>query len=204
MILLTSAPRQGRAKFVTDPRLGRPAVLYLPTFDCEWALSRWSGRPHGLTLDPLGVECFVPVPAPKRGLFGRRRAADPAAAPYLHVLVHTDLPAERVRSWAVGQVARLGVLAAVPDAVGDTLNRLTEEESARLADRAWAPATIEVDGAPRQASAFEAEPGRWCAFLEVDGDRVALVGRALALGDVGLRAATDAEVAQVRAAALRV
>jgi hypothetical protein len=191
-------------KFIDESRHGRRLVLYLPTFDCEWALSRWSGRPHGLTLDPLGVECFVSVPEPKRGLFGRRRSTDPSAAPYLHVLVHTDLSAERVRSWAVGQVARLGVLAAVPDAVGDTLNRLTEEESGRLADRAWTPATITLGGAPHQASAFEAEPGRWCAYLEVDGDRVALVGRALALADVGLRPATSAELAEVRAAALRV
>ena len=179
-------------------------MLYLPTFDCEWALSRWSGRPHGLTLDPLGFECFVAVPAPKRGLFGRRRPAESAPAPYLHVLVHVDLSADRVRSWVTGQVARLGVLAVTPDAVGDLLNRLTEEESARLSDRAWEPATVVVDGAPRAASAFVAEPGRWGAYLEVGDDRVALVGRGLALADVALRSATEDEQAQVRAVALRV
>jgi len=178
-------------------------VLYLPEFPCEWALSRWSGRPHGLAIDPLGVECFVAPPTPRRGLFGRRRS-EPAPSLYLHVLVHNELSSDRIRSWARTQVARLGVLATQPDAEGDTLNRLAEEESGRLVDREWTPAEIVIDGVPRAGSAFLAEPQRWAAYVDLGADRIALVGRDLTLEAARLRTATADEARRIRTDALRV
>ncbi len=178
-------------------------MIYLPTFDCEWALSRWSGRPQGLAIDPLGVECGVTAPIPKRRLF-QRRAAEPAASVYLHVLVHTDLSSDRIRSWARGQVAQLGVLETYPDARGDDLNRLTESELAALEGLEWTLASVTVDGVARQGSALVVRPDRWAAFIDLGADRVVLVGSHLALDDVALRAATSDEARQVRTAALRV
>lgn len=178
-------------------------MLYLPEFPCDWALSRWTGRPHGLTIDPLGVECFVAPPAQRRGLFGRRRA-EPSVSPYLHVLVHNELSSDRIRSWARMQVARLGVLATAPDAEGDALNRLTEQESALLADREWTPVEVVIDGAPHPGSAFVAEPLRWAAYLDLGADRVALVGRDLTLAAARLRTATADEARRLRTDALRV
>lgn len=178
-------------------------MLYVPEFPCDWALSRWSGRPHGLTIDPLGVECFVAPTETRRGLFGRRRVT-PASSVYLHVLVHQELSSDRIRSWARAQVARLGVLASQPDAAGDVLNRLADEEAARLADGDWTPAEVVIDGIAHAASAFVAEPGRWAAYVDLGADRVALVGRDLDLADARLRTATAEEARRVRTDALRV
>lgn len=178
-------------------------MIYLPVFECEWTLSRWTGRPHGLSIDPIGVECFVPVAAPKRRLFQRRPAA-PAGSPYLHVLVHNDLPSDRIRSWAEGQVAQLGVLEKHPDASGDQFNRLAEAESGRLEDRDWTPATMTVDGVSHAASAFVAQPERWAAYVDLGQDRVVLVGHNLPLDGLALRTASSQEAREVRTAALRV
>lgn len=178
-------------------------MLYLPTLPCDWTLSRWTGRPHGLGIDPIGVECFVPVEERKRGLFGRRRGGV-SASPYLHVLVHSELSGERIRSWARAQVARLGALAEQPDAEGDVLNRLAEAETSRLADVAWTPASFVVDGEPVGGAVYLAEPQRWAGYVEVGADRLALVGRDLAPSDAVLRTASSDEARQIRTAALRV
>lgn len=178
-------------------------MIYLPDFDCDWALSRWTGRPHGLTIDPIGVECFVAAPEPKRRLFGRRPVA-PEPAEYLHVLVHQELTSDRIRSWAAHQVAVLGVLAVRPDAAGDELNRLAAQEAAALEGRDWTPASVTVDGVAAAASAFVAEPDRWAAYVELGEDRVALVGRGLALDRARLRTASADEARRVRTDALRV
>lgn len=179
-------------------------MLYLPDFDCDTTLSRWTGRPHGLSIDPLGVECFVAAPEPRRRLFGRRPAASPPPAAYLHVLVHQELSSDRIRSWAANQVALLGVLATNPDAAGDALHRLTAEESERLAGREWTPTTLTLDGGELAASAFVAEPGRWAAYVEVGEDRIALVGRGLEPAQAPLRTATSDEARRLRTEALRV
>ncbi len=179
-------------------------MIYLPAFDCDWVLSRWTGRAHTLTIDPIGVECFVAGAPPRRGLFGRRRAADPVVAGYLHVLVHAEQPSDRIRSWAINQVAQLGVLAAQPDAVGDALNRLTAEEAGRLAGREWTAAEVVVDGVAHAASAFVAEPGRWAAYVDLGADRVVLVGRGVTQEQAALRTASSDEARQLRTDALRV
>lgn len=179
-------------------------MIYLPTFPCEWVLSRWSGRAHSMTIDPIGVEAFVPQEPAPRGIFGRRRKEPVAPAAYLHVLVHQELSSERIRSWAVGQVAQLAALAAQPDAVGDTLNRLAASEADRLSGRDWIPADITVDGVTWAASAYVDSPGRWAAYVELGHDRVALVGRDLELADASLRTASLDEARQLRSEALRV
>lgn len=179
-------------------------MIYLPTFPCDRVLSRWTGRAHTLTIDPIGVECFVSGSAPRRGLFGRRRAAEPVVETYLHVLVHGEQSSDRIRSWAANQVAQLGVLAEHPDAAGDELNRLTAAEAERLADREWTPATVVIDDTPHAASAFVAAPDRWAAYVDLGADRVALVGRGLPLADASLRTASTDEARELRTAALRV
>jgi len=179
-------------------------MIYLPTFDCDWVLSRWTGRAHTLTIDPIGVECFVAGSPQRRGLFGRRRAAEPPVAGYLHVLVHAEQSSDRIRSWAATQVAQLGVLAAHPDATGDLLNRLTAEEAERLAGRDWTPAEVVVDGVAQAASALVAEPERWAAYVDLGADRVALVGRGLPLAQAALRTASTEEARRLRTDALRV
>lgn len=178
-------------------------MIYLPTFPCDWVLSRWTGRAHTLTIDPIGVECFVSGAEPRRGLFGRRRAAAPVAE-YLHVLVHGEQSSDRIRSWAATQVAQLGVLAERPDASGDELNRLTEAEALRLADREWTPASVVIDGQAHEASAYVVETDRWAAFVDLGADRVAMVGRGLPLGRATLRTASSDEARQLRTDALRV
>lgn len=179
-------------------------MIYLPAFACDWVLSRWTGRAHGLSIDPIGVECFVAGPEPRRGLFGRRRAAEPVVASYLHVLVHTEQSSDRIRAWAAHQVAQLRVLADHPEASGELLNRLTEEESQRQADRDWTPTHVVLDGSPREASAFVVEPERWAAYVDLGADRVALVGRGLTLEEACLRTASNDEARKLRTDALRV
>ncbi len=179
-------------------------MIYLPAFACDRVLSRWTGRAHSLTIDPIGVECFVAGPPPRRGLLGRRRATQPPVAAYLHVLVHGEQPSDRIRSWAMNQVAQLGVLAEHPGATGDELNRLTAAAVERLAGREWTAAEVVVDGVAHAASAFVAEPERWAAYVELGADRVALVGRGLPLAGAALRTATSDEARQLRTDALRV
>nr|NLI50155.1 hypothetical protein [Propionibacterium sp.] len=179
-------------------------MIYLPAFPCDWVLSRWTGRAHTLTIDPIGVECFVAGPPPRRGLFGRRHTAEPTVAVYLHVLVHGEQTSDRIRSWAANQVAQLGVLAERPDAAGDELNRLTAEQAERLAGREWTPAEVVVDQVAHAASAFVAAPDRWAAYVELGPDRVALVGRGLSLAQAALRTASTDEARRLRTDALRV
>lgn len=177
-------------------------VIYLPAFDCDTVLSRWTGRPHGMTIDPIGVECFVMPPA-RRTLLGRRREASEPSA-YLHVLVHDELSSDRIRSWATSQVARLAALANQPDAEGDLLNRLAAEAQESLMDREWTPQALVVDGHVHPGSAFVAEPLRWAAYLELGADRVALVGSGLTPEEAPLRTATGDEARALRTDALRV
>ena len=177
-------------------------MLYVPEFDCDVTLSRWTGRPSGLTIDPFGVECFVAAPTPKRRLFGRRPAAVRPA--YLHVLVHRELAAERIKSWAVMQVARLGVVGDDPALSGDPLNRLVEAELGRLGSVTWTPSTVVIDGVDRPAEAFVVDEQRWAVCVDVGQQQVALVGRDIALDAARLRSASDAETREIRMAALRV
>ncbi len=181
-------------------------VIYLPAFDCDWVLSRWTGRPQGLTIDPIGVEAFVAAPTAKpSGLLGRLRKAEPTGPDaYLHVLVHDELPSDRIRSWAVNQVAKLRVLGERPDAAGDSLNRLTAQEVERLTDRDWTAAQVVIDGTAHPASVFEAEEGRWAAYADLGADRLVLVGQGLTLADATLRTASTEEARQLRTDALRV
>lgn len=177
-------------------------MMYLPVIPCDTALSRWTGRPVGMTIDPLGVECFIPGPVLRGGLFRRRR--EPEVRAYLHVLVHGELGPDRVRSWAAGQVARLAALADEPDAVGDRLNRLAAEHGERIAAVEWTDTELQVDGHSVPGSCYVDGPSRWAAYFELGDDRVALVGRDLALAETALRTATDVEARALRMDALRV
>ncbi|WP_040160814.1 hypothetical protein [Nigerium massiliense] len=177
-------------------------MIYLPAFEADWTMSRWTGRPQGLSIDPIGVECLVPAEV-RRGLFGRRKAAEQPAA-FLHVLVHEEMPSDRIRSWAARQVALMLALDEQPQLAGDALNRLADDHARDLRGRDWVPATVILDGTPREASVFEAAPDRWAAYLDLGTDRVAIVGRDLALADAPLRTATAEEARQLRTEALKV
>lgn len=178
-------------------------MIFLPDLDWDATLSRWTGRPHGLTIDPIGVECFAPVAEPKRGWFGRRRD-EPTASPYVHVLAHRELGSDRIRAWASGQVAQLAALSREPDATGQRLTELTEAEAARLAGRDWTPASLTVDGVAHPGSAYVDTPERWAAYVEVGEDRIALIGRDVTLDAVALRTASGDEARRLRTDALRV
>lgn len=177
-------------------------MIYLPTFTCEWTLSRWAGRPQGLSIDPMGVECFQPQPEPKRGLFGRRRPA-PLTSPYLHVLVHREQAEDRVRSWAIGQLARLTVLSNTPDATGEDLTRLAEVEAHRLSEH-WQASTMVVAGRECSASVCSVSAELWAAYVERADEKIALVGRDIQLVDAHLRPASVEETQSLVQAALRV
>lgn len=176
-------------------------MLFVPTSGFDVGLSPWTGR-AGMVIDPWGVECFGEVAPERRGRWFRRR--EKPVPTYLHVLVHTDLPAERVQSWAAGQLARLGAVAVEPDAQGDRLNRLAEEESARLHQRPWHETTLVVDEADVHALCLAADEQRWAAYLEVDGRRIAVLGKGVPAEQVRLRSATEPELRDLRMAALRV
>lgn len=153
-----------------------------------------------MSIDPIGVECFVDVPR-GRGLFGRGK---PTPEPYLHVLVHDELPSDRIRSWAARQVALMLALDADPQLAGDPLNRAADEQGRGLQGRDWVPATVVMDGQAREASVYEAAPDRWAAYLDLGEDRVVIVGRDLALADAPLRTASADEARELRTEALKV
>ena len=178
-------------------------MLYVPDFEAEWSLSRWTGRPQGLTIDPLGVEAVI-VPEARKGLRARFHHEELAPIRYLHVLVHQEMPTDRIRSWCANQVAQVGVLMEHPDAFGDELNRLTADEAERLSGRDWTPAQVIVDGVAHQASAYVAEPDRWAALVELGEERVALVSRGFTIEEATLRTATYDEARRIRTDALRV
>ena len=166
-------------------------MIYLPEQAAESALSAWAGRPDGLVIDPIGVEA-VPL-APGAG-----------PRPYLHVLCHRELPAAHIRSWMRRQVAQHLVRLDDPDAAGDTLNRLTDDRLAALADRDETPTVISVDGAPVTVAAWEITPMLWAAYTELGDDLVAIIGSDLPLSSVRLRTATSDEARELRTQALRV
>lgn len=173
--------------------------MLLPAFPAEWTLSPWTGRPGALTIDPLGVVCRVPVDVPKRRWFQRRPQTAPQQ-PSLHLVVHGEWTAERVKNWTLNQLATLDVLDHEPDAYGDALHRLVDAWTAP----AWDDASLTIDGRPQAAVCALVSPMRWAAFAELEGERVALIARDLAWDDVALRTATEAEVRDLRMAALRV
>lgn len=177
-------------------------MIYVPDFQADWALSRWTGRPAGLTIDPIGVEATIRAAPVKRRLFARPRPPEPE--PYLHALVHTELPSDRIRSWAMRQVAVLAALEGTPEASGEHLNRQADAEAERLSGRDWVPATVMIDGRGHAASVYEDGPTRWAAYVDLGADRLALIGQGLTLAEAPLRTADADEARRLRTDALQV
>ncbi len=166
-------------------------MIYLPVTAREVVLSGWAGRPSGLSIDPIGVECVPRV----RGA-GRH--------PYLHVLAHRDLQPARIRAWQMRQVAQHLVRREAPKASGDELNRLTDDRLAALGGLAWTPATVVLDGRGMPVSRWQVEPRLWAAYAEIGEDRVALIGSDIPLDAVELRTASAEEALRLRTDAMRV
>lgn len=167
-------------------------MIYVPTAVVVQALSSWTGRPVGLTIDPIGVECVPDVPG-----------AGPGA--YVHVLAHHELAPERIRSWQQRQLTQhLVKLQVGADAPADEFNRATDDMAAFLADREWIDGTIVVDGVPVTASVWELSSTLWATYTELGEERVAVIGSDVARDAVALRTASSEEARALRTEALRV
>lgn len=167
-------------------------MIYLPVAASQQTLSSWTGRPSGLTIDPIGVEA-VPNAA----------GAGPDA--YVHVLSHQELSPERIRSWQRRQLVthvvtqRLGA-----SATGDAINRAADDLAAEVADRDWIDGTIVVDGVAVTASVWELSDRLWACYTEVGDDLVAVVGSDVPRESIALRTASGDEARALRTEALRV
>lgn len=167
-------------------------VIYLPTSVSQQSLSSWTGRPSGLTIDPIGVEAVPAVPGAGAGA-------------YVHVLVHHELLPERIRSWQRGQLTQHLVRRQVGDGVtSDEFNRATDELAATLADRDWADGTLVVDGVEVAASVWTLSDTLWAVYAELGDARVAVIGSDVPRAAVALRTASADEERILRTEALRV
>lgn len=167
-------------------------VIYVPTAVAVQALSSWTGRPVGLTIDPIGVECVPDVPG-----------AGPGA--YVHVLSHHELAPDRIRSWQQRQLVQHLVRQRVGDDVSsDEFNRATDDFAAQFADRAWIDGTIVLDGVAVTASVWELSPTLWATYTELGEERVAVIGSDVPRSAVALRTASGEEARELRTEALRV
>ena len=169
-----------------------PNVIYVPVSVAQQALSSWTGRPVGLTIDPIGVEAVPVVPG-----------AGPHA--YVHVLAHHELSPERIRSWQRRQLTQHLVRHQLGDSVtSDAFNRATDELAVSLEDRDWVDGTLVVDGAAVAASVWQLSDSLWATYAEVGEERVAVLGSDVPRDAVALRTATTGEARALRTEALRV
>lgn len=167
-------------------------MIYMPTPVSAHALSSWSGRATGLTIDPIGVEAVPDV-----------TGAGPA--PYVHVLAHHELSPERIRSWQRRQLLQHLVRRQLGDDVSsDEFNRATDEMASLFADRDWIDGTIVVDGAAVTASVWELSGTLWAVYTELGDERIAIIGSDVPRPGVALRTASGDEARALRTAALRV
>lgn len=167
-------------------------MIYLPVSVSEQSLSSWTGRPVGLTIDPIGVEAVPAVPG-----------AGPRA--YVHVLVHHELGSERIRSWQRRQLTQHLVRQLIgDDASTDAFNRATDDYAETLADRDWVEGTLVVDGSPVAASVWELSDALWATYAEVGDERIAVIGSDVPREAVALRMASNDEARELRTEALRV
>ena len=167
-------------------------MIYVPVSVSQQTLSSWTGRPVGLTIDPIGVEAIPDVPG-----------AGPRA--YVHVLAHHELSPGRIRSWQRRQLTQHLVRQQLGDDVtSDAFNRATDELAASLQDREWEDGTLTVDGAPVAASVWRLSDSLWATYAEVGEERLAVLGSDVPREAVALRTASTDEARALRTEALRV